>query len=480
MNHRYFTKGLLVVSLTIIALFYSGGNYFLEYLSVPTTSAKLNLTYSVSSNGLTDEIATTAYQSSSTTTVLTNTMLFLPTIYFDFCDATYTFSELLRYNISAIQANETWDCHKGQGIVVAVIDTGVDLDHPDLVANIVSGQTFVGGTSTPDDDQGHGTHVAGIVAASGNNGGIIGVAPEAKIMPIKVLDSSGSGTTLSVAQGIVWAVDNGAHVINLSLGSVSNSAFVEDAVNYAYNKGVIVITAAGNCGDAFYFFNGCTFQDQPSYPAALDKAIGVAATDSSNNQASYSNEGDYVEISAPGSSIVSTYPGGSYASLDGTSQASPHVAGVAALLLSRTPEQTPLQIKVQLQNTALDLGTSGWDRQTGYGLVQAADALELTSASHIITHPTPVVTLNSTPTSISSESYVSGEIIIKLKPQGDINQVINSLGLENSNMLKVQQTNQSDVQKLVVPDGKELEFVEQLQDSEDILYVEPNYIFTIQ
>ncbi|MCB0212114.1 MAG: S8 family serine peptidase, partial [Anaerolineae bacterium] len=253
--------------------------------------------------------------------------IFVPIIMNTFCTDAFSYNETIRYNLEKVEAEQAWaSCSQGQGITVAVVDTGIDLDHPDLQANLVSGKSFVSGTSSPDDDAGHGTHVAGVVAGIANNSGIIGVAPKASLMPVKVLDSNGSGSIYDVVDGIEWATDNGANVINMSLGSVSYSSILEDAVDYAHDRGVLIVAAGGNCGDTFYFLNGCSYQDQPVYPGADGDVMAVASTDSNDNQSSFSNEGSYIEIAAPGSSIYSTYPSGTYATLSGTSMATPHVA----------------------------------------------------------------------------------------------------------------------------------------------------------
>ncbi len=233
--------------------------------------------------------------------------IYLPAILNNAC-GTAVYDEIVRYNMGKIRAPELWNCSQGKDIVVAVLDSGVNLTHPDLQANIVPGATFVPGATTPEDDHGHGTHVAGIVAAVINNGGVAGVAPRAKIMPVKVLNASGSGSLSGIVQGIVWATDNGANVVNLSLGASVDVQSLADAVDYAYNNGVLVVAAAGNCGDpATWQLNNCLSLDSPSWPAAYANAMAVASTDQNDNQSSFSTTYSYVEIAAPGSDIYSTY-----------------------------------------------------------------------------------------------------------------------------------------------------------------------------
>lgn len=169
-------------------------------------------------------------------------------------------------------------------------------------------------------------------------------------MPVKVLDQQGSGSVYTVAEGIEWAVNHGAAIINLSLGTVADSATLKTAVDYAYNNGVLIVAASGNCGDTSYYLNGCSYQDQPVYPGAYTNVMAVASTDSYDNQSSFSNQGSYIEIAAPGSNIYSTYLSGGYATLSGTSMAAPHVAGLAALLRSQNSSWTNQQVRAQIRS----------------------------------------------------------------------------------------------------------------------------------
>ncbi|MBI6546475.1 MAG: peptidase S8 [Cyanobacteria bacterium NC_groundwater_1444_Ag_S-0.65um_54_12] len=211
-----------------------------------------------------------------------------------------------------------------ESIRVAVIDTGIAATHLDLSGQVVESQTFVSGTTTGDDDNGHGTHVAGTIAALNGGGQVVGLAPTTKLMAVKVLNSSGSGNWSSIASGIVWATDHGANVINLSLGGMISSATLRDAVNYAWNKGVVIAAAAGNNGSS-----------AKSYPAAYDVCLAVAATDDADRKASFSSYGaKWVDVAAPGVGIWSTYLADSYRQLSGTSMATPHVSALAALLWS--------------------------------------------------------------------------------------------------------------------------------------------------
>lgn len=283
-----------------------------------------------------------------------------------------------QYNDHDIDAPEAWDIHTGTGsITIAFLDTGVDLDHPDLQAKIVPGYDFVNGDNQPDDDHylSHGTHVAGIAAAiTNNNTGVAGVSWGAKIMPLKVLSSSGGGSTFNVAQAIYFAVDNGAQIINMSLGAKNSSwpcswPDVESALDYAVSHGVLVVAASGNDS-----------QNGVNCPAAFDQVIAVGATTSSDTRAYYSNYGPRLDIVAPGGDnsldgIYSTINSGQYGYLSGTSMATPFVSGLAALVWSYEPTLTYDQVRSVIENTADDLGTTGWDELYGHGRINAWQAL---------------------------------------------------------------------------------------------------------
>jgi thermitase len=232
-----------------------------------------------------------------------------------------------------IQAPDAWAVVTGTSqVAIAILDTGIDQSHEDLRSKVAQNVNFTTSGSF-DDKYGHGTHVAGSAAAATNNGlGVAGTCPNCALYNVKVLGDNGSGAWSWIASGIVWAADEGAKVINMSLGGSTGSSTVEEAVNYAWNKGVVLVAAAGNSGSS-----------SPSYPAYYSNVIAVAATDQTDNKASFSNYGDWVDIAAPGVSILSTAPdhrnriwgfGVKYATGSGTSMATPHVAGTAGLVWS--------------------------------------------------------------------------------------------------------------------------------------------------
>lgn len=291
-----------------------------------------------------------------------------------------------QYGLLRIRAPQGWDLSTGSAAVtIAVVDTGVDLGHPDLSPKIVGGYDFVNGDTVAQDDNGHGTHVAGIAAAVSDNGtGIAGVSWGARIMPVKVLDASGNGTFADAAAGITWAADSGAQVINLSFGGTSGSTVLQDAVDYAYGKGAVIVAAAGNSGSNFVL-----------YPARYPHVIAVAATDGTDTRAGFSNYGPEVALAAPGLSIYSTTRGGNYGYLSGTSMSAPFVSGLAAILRGIPGVGSADTIAWDMESTALDLGSAGRDPLYGYGLIQMDAALAM--ALSIPPSPTPTATL--TPTS---------------------------------------------------------------------------------
>lgn len=249
---------------------------------------------------------------------------------------------------SVIQAYSAWDVTQGSSAtVIAIVDTGIQRNHPDLDAKIVAGYDFVSGDTAPDDGNGHGTHVAGTSAAETNNGtGGAGTCPNCKLMPVRVLDNNGSGTLANVANGITWAADNGANVINLSLGGTSGSTTLQNAVDYAWNRGVFLACAAGNSNTS-----------APSYPAYYSNCFAVASTDSNDARSSFSNYGNWVEVAAPGRDIYSTWLNSGYNTISGTSMATPHVAGLAGLLASQG--LTNAQTRDRICSTADDISGTG-------------------------------------------------------------------------------------------------------------------------
>ena len=302
--------------------------------------------------------------------------------------ATDPYVQMGQWGIRKAQVDRAWDIARSAPMTIAVIDTGVDPGHPDLAGALLPGRAFLTGLSTgcarvTNDDNSHGTHVTGIIAANANNGvGIAGVAFGSKILPLKALDCEGSGLLSDVAQAIVYATDQGARIVSISLGSGSDSTTLRSALQYATSRNVLVVVAAGNCGSNAPLNPRCGSLNEVSYPAAYMEALAVAATDFDDTRATFSTSGTYVDVSAPGRRIVSTTPTYgtkvgtlNYAAFSGTSQATPFVAGLAALIWTRDPSLTAQQVRDRIVSTADDLGVAGTDEVFGSGRVNALRAV---------------------------------------------------------------------------------------------------------
>ncbi len=261
-----------------------------------------------------------------------------------------------------------WSATRGAGVTVAVVDSGVDAAHQDLGDAVLPGIDYVDPTHDGRyDPDGHGTHVAGIIAARVNNGkGIAGAAPGVQILPVRVLDANGGGAASNVAAGIIWAANHGARVINLSLGG-SASTGLHIAVQYAVRKGAVVLAAAGNDGAS----------GAPVYPAAYPEVIAVGAFDESMQRASFSNTGSYVDVSAPGNDILSTWSTtpSSYVLASGTSMATPYASAEAALIISEDRALSPTSVTSILESTARAAGAPGRDSSFGYGFLDPLAAV---------------------------------------------------------------------------------------------------------
>ncbi|MER8016428.1 type VII secretion-associated serine protease mycosin [Streptomyces griseoluteus] len=296
-----------------------------------------------------------------------------------------------QWGLSALHLDQAWRTTQGQGVTVAVLDTGVEDDHPDLAGNVLPGKDMVGFGAGPGDRAWarHGTAMAGIIAGHGHGpgdgAGIMGVAPRAKILPVRVIledkDAARAKARVTrgnaLADGIRWAADHGADVINLSLGDDSDSAHPEagedEAVQYALGKGVVVVASAGNGGDK---------GDHVSYPAAYPGVIAVTAVDRYGTRASFSTRRWYAAVSAPGVDVVIADPDHRYYEGWGTSAASAFVSGAAALLKADRPKLTPAQVKKVLEDTARDAPTGGRDDSRGFGMIDPAAALKAAATLH--------------------------------------------------------------------------------------------------
>jgi hypothetical protein len=289
------------------------------------------------------------------------------------------------WHLARIQALQAWDITAGtSNVIIAVLDSGINTAHPDLAGRILPGYDFVNNDSDPTDDFGHGTAVAGTVIADGNNGiGVAGVAFGCSVLPVKVMDATGAASHSTIAQGIEFAIQQGARIINLSLAGDWPSSTLQNAINDAWSNNVIVVAAAGN--------NGSTV---PQYPGACEHVLAVAASEPDDSRAWFSSYGAYVTLFAPGDTIWTTQrdTNNPYGAWSGTSFSSPVVAGVAALLLSMQPSLSNMQVVQVLEQTADNLGSPGYDSTFSYGRVNAFRAVSALNPgfSNVPSAPPPV------------------------------------------------------------------------------------------
>lgn len=387
-------------------------------------------------------------------------------------DAYYT----NQWALERIGAPEAWSLSTGRNMVIAVIDTGVDLDHPDLSSKVLTDvdRDFVNDDDSADDDHGHGTHVAGIAAAATDNEtGVAGMGWDARILPLKVLrptsDGSAIGTTEDIAAAIRYAADQGADVINLSLGGEADCGWlVDEAVNHAHNKGAVLVAASGNNAGATEMF-----------PANCDHVLGVAATDYDDAIAYYSNYGTHVSVAAPGggsgNDIYSTVTGGGYGYSMGTSMATPHVSGLAALLLAHFPTYSPAQVASAILDNAVDLGDTGWDQHFGCGRIDASQALALGAPN-----PQPrclesvTASAQVEPHSIADAPFAPGEIIVEFR-SGLSAQVLPRAYGADAEFLPSLGT-----WRLEVPAGQERAILSRLRADPGVLHASLNYLVSAQ
>lgn len=282
-------------------------------------------------------------------------------------------SQVVDWGVALLGVPALWKESRGEGVTVAVCDTGAALAHPDLRDAVDDARDFTNSPLGAGDSNGHGTHCCGVIGARDNTSGVIGIANKCRLLVAKVLGDNGTGSSQSVAAGIKWAVDRKAHIVSMSLGSPYPDARIKAAVEYALAKGVIVVAAAGNEGPNL---------DTVGYPARWSGVISVGAINEQRKVPNFSSRGERVDICAPGVNIVSDWPPTGMASLSGTSMATPHVTGVIALMLAKhlrdggsSPAKTPDQIRQHLIQNAIDLGEPGKDPAYGYGLIDPAKLL---------------------------------------------------------------------------------------------------------
>jgi subtilisin family serine protease len=313
-----------------------------------------------------------------------------------------------QWHLSKISAPQGWDISTGStSVAVAIIDSGVDPTHPDLSNKLLPGFNFLSDNSDSHDLNGHGTAVAGSAAAISNNyTGVAGIAWQNPIMPLVVVNSSGSASYYDIAQAITYAADKGAKVMNISIAGSSNSSTLQNAVDYAWNKGAVIFAAAANYSTS-----------TPYYPAACNNVVAVSATTSSDTLASFSNYGNWIDIAAPGVSILTTTNGGSYSSWSGTSFSSPIAAGLGALIMSANPSLTNAQVVEILKRNADDIGAPGFDPYFGYGRINVYRSLAAAKTTTPITDSSPPIVSISSPT---NGAHISGGVTVSVSASDDV------------------------------------------------------------
>lgn len=326
-----------------------------------------------------------------------------------------------QWHLPKISAPAGWDINTGvEDVVIAIIDTGVEPNHLDLASKLVGGYNTYDNNDNTADFYGHGTAVAGTVSALTNNReGVAGVSWQSKLMPFQACYPHNSKALCpwsALAEAVVMAADKGAKVINLSVGNEFISQTLQSAVNYAWNKGVLIVASAGNSNNNI-----------PNYPAAFDKVVAVSATDQNDQKASFSNFGNWIEVSAPGVSILTTHIGGKYANWSGTSFSSPIVAGLGALAFSVNPALTNIEVRELIKNNADDLGALGFDNIYGWGRVNLERTLAL--AAGLTAPPADTASPQTSITWPADNSIVSGQITILVSASDNV-------GVERAELLK--------------------------------------------
>jgi subtilisin family serine protease len=307
------------------------------------------------------------------------------------------------WHLPKIGTPTAWQTSSGRNVVIAILDSGVDPDHPDLASKLVPGWNTYNNNADTADVYGHGTKVAGAAAALTNNGiGVAAVASDAQVMPMRVTGTDGWASYSAIASALTWAADRGARVANLSFYGVETSSSARSAAQYMKNKGGLVVTSAGNYG-----------VEETIAPS--DTMITVSATDSNDNKASWSSFGSFVDVAAPGTSIYSTVNGGGYGAVSGTSFSSPITAGVVALMMSANPALSPADLEKALYSSAIDLGAAGFDKYFGNGRVDAAAAVAATKAVVKVDSTAPSTTI----TSPSGGTNVQGLVAVDVAATDD-------------------------------------------------------------
>lgn len=379
----------------------------------------------------------------------------------------FLFNEDYLWNLGKIGFPEAWKMSTGRGVTVAILDSGFDALHADLQPNYLAGYDYVDDDAYPFDFvNGHGSHVAGIIAGVPNNGGIIGLAPRAAIVPLRVIDTEGYVYSAGAARAICESADIGIKIMNMSYGGPSSNAVEEYAINYAAGKGCLMIAASGNNNGPI------------SYPAKYPVVLSVGATDENDNRCDFSNYGSELFLTAPGINIYSSYPIATFKMLQGTSMACPHVAGLAALLWAKDPTLTASDIVAIMGASAIDLGDTGRDVYYGWGRIRADTALKMLDSLKGSIRPSVPPVRNSVPKMSIQERAAQprkrGEVIIALEEGQNIVDILAKAGFTG---LKTKVSPR--VRRLAtiyVSDGQEEAFIQKLESFPGVAAVDFNHI----
>lgn len=326
-----------------------------------------------------------------------------------------------QWNLQKVLVEDAYDVSQGGLALIAIVDTGVDASHPDLSGLVNQGYNTISEDSNTIDDHGHGTLVAGIASAQTNNGsGVASISYQSTILPVKVLNSDGTGTYDDVSEGIIYAADNKAFVVNLSLGGSSDSQTLKRAVDYALGRGSILVAAAGNNGN-----------DAPVYPASYPGVLAISASDQKDNLAGFSSYGSNVFAASPGVSITSTATNSNYTQASGTSMSAPHTAGLLAIALSANPELNNSQLIDHIKNNAEKVGPyaydeNGWNPYFGYGRISSAKTLQAIKEEAETIEPTPTPIPASEPISsnrLPAQAKVPAKYSFSFELQGKVESI---------------------------------------------------------
>lgn len=401
--------------------------------------------------------------------------VFLPLVLNDYTPP-FVPSESIPWNYTIMKVPEAWASSTGQGIVIADVGTGVDLDHPDLADNIIGGYDFVDDDTTPDDKLGAGSFIAGVIAGVANNGGIVGIAPQAKLMPVKIYDSAGNTTYADIAAGITWADDNEADIINLSFIFTQQSGTVEDAIEDVY--GSLIFAMVGDCGDTDYADQGCTGPDQYVWPARYAVADGIGSTNSSDQLSDFSSEAQPLVV-APGEGIYSAGLDGGYATGSSTGYASAHAAGVAALVWAANPTYSTDEVRGAIHHSAVDLGLSSIAQ--GQGRIDAAAAItqnpyggSLKAEADAAQSVAPSIC------SLQTTTVIEDEVLVKLSDGASLRRVWSKAGFKSSELRMVDVIERLNIYRLSVPADQRTDIIDSLLQTPGVEFAEPNYLVTLR